>query len=553
MPIVSAVPRTLLGTHTVVNQSEALVDVNLFDADWILSALVEAAGGASHGALLSRFGARVGSEEVQYWGELANRNSPQLRAFDRFGRRIDEVEFHPAYHALMTLGIEAGASSIAWTAPQAGHVAHSALLYLLTQADPGVGCPISMTYAGVPALRHDDDVAQRWLPWVTGARYDARCLPGAEKSGCTLGMAMTEKQGGSDVRANSTVAIAQADGSYALTGHKWFVSGAMADGFLSLAKVNGDDAGLTCFFLPRWRPDGSRNALELQRLKDKMGDRSNATAEMELREAWAQRVGAEGRGVATILDMVQHTRLDCITGAAGTMRWALSNAIWHAQRRSAFGQRLIDQTMMRQVLADLILESAAATALSMRVAMAFDHATGDPSQALLGRIMTPLAKYWVCRRCTPVVAEAMECIGGSGYVEESPLPRAFRQAPLNGIWEGSGNVIVLDTLRVVRREPEAVEALAQFLLARLPASAESIDEVIATFRIGDENRARQCAGTLAVMLGAASLVELGLEAFGAAYLDARLAVGMSTGFGAAAFETTLVDELLEWGALESER
>jgi len=551
MPINASVPRTDLGTHVVFNQGEALVDVNLFDGDWILTALVEAAGGAGHIELLSRFGARAGSEEVQYWGELANRNPPQLRAFDRFGQRIDEVEFHPAYHALMALGLEAGTSSIAWTAPRAGHVAHSALLYLLTQAEAGVGCPMSMTYAGVAALRKQPEIAELWEPRIAAARYDARCLPAHQKAGVTLGMAMTEKQGGSDVRANSTVAIAQADGSYALTGHKWFVSGAMGDGFLALAKINGDDTGLSCFFVPRWRLDGSRNTLELQRLKDKMGDRSNATCELELREAAASLIGPEGRGVATILEMVQHTRLDCVTGAAATMRVALSNAIWHAQRRSAFGRRLIDQPMMRQVLADLVLESSAATALAMRTALAFDRSAADPAQALLARLMTPIAKYWVCRRATPVVAEAMECLGGSGYVEESPLARAFRQAPLNGIWEGSGNVIVLDTLRVMQREPEAVDAMAQFLLAWLPGQAERIDAALIAFRTGEPTRARQCVEYLAILLAGASLVELGLEALGIAYVNNRLAPVAATSFGAVALESGLVDELIEWGALES--
>ncbi|MBV9078164.1 MAG: acyl-CoA dehydrogenase family protein, partial [Methylobacteriaceae bacterium] len=339
-------PRTRLETHEVVNQPAPFEDVNLFEADRMLSSLVAAAGGAAHRSHLAAVGARVGSQETVELGFLANRNPPVLHAFDRWGRRIDEVEFHPAYHALMAIGLEAGVSARAWTHPEGGHVAHAALLFLMSQAESGVVCPMSMTYAAVPTLRQEPALAAIWEPRIAAARYDRRSMPADAKTGVTVGMAMTEKQGGSDVRANTTRARPVGDGLSELLGHKWFCSAPMSDAFLTLAQAEG---GLTCFLVPRWRPDGERNPIEIQRLKDKLGDRANASAEIEYRGALAVRIGPEGRGVRTIVEMVNHTRLDCTVGAASLMRQALSLAIRHAEGRSAFQRRLVDQPLMRAV------------------------------------------------------------------------------------------------------------------------------------------------------------------------------------------------------------
>ncbi|NBC22622.1 MAG: DNA alkylation response protein [Gammaproteobacteria bacterium] len=450
-------PRTELATHEVVNQAPPLEDVNCYETDIALKEAVSRNGAAWMDAELGRLGARVGSAEVQDWAARANASPPVLKAFDRYGRRIDEADFHPDYHRLMALGLESGVSAVAWTAEQSGHVAHSALMYVLSQADQGVCCPFSMTYACIPTLRHQPDLAAEWEPRVTAAAYDPRCIPADEKRGVTLGMAMTEKQGGSDVRANTTRAVPiGVAGEYELVGHKWFCSAPMSDGFLTLAKTEG---GLSCFFVPKWRPDGTRNTVQVVRLKDKLGDRSNASSEIEYHNAWARMVGEEGRGVRTIIEMVQGTRLDCMVGSTAIMRAALSHALWHAEHRRAFGPRLVEHPAMAQVLADLALEQEAALAMSFRVARAFDDAPRSEHAAAIARILTPIAKYWICKRTPSLVYEAMECLGGAGYVEESPVPRYFRQSPLNSIWEGSGNVIALDTLRAIQREPGVLEAL----------------------------------------------------------------------------------------------
>jgi putative acyl-CoA dehydrogenase len=450
-------PQDALQTHDVTNQPPPFENINLFTADKALAGAVAQAGGGAHEGHLAIFGARCGSAEAIEWGAIANRNPPTLRSFDRYGHRLDEVEFHPAYHSLMELGLSAGVAAGAWRAKEAGHVLHAALLFLMGQADGGVCCPMSMTYAVVPALRHEPAVAKEWEPRVTGNVYDPRFIPAAEKRGATMGMAMTEKQGGSDVRANTTRAESIGGDDYVLTGHKWFCSAPMCDAFLTLAQT---DAGLTCFLVPRWRPDGKRNAFHVMRLKDKLGDRSNASSEIEYHGAYARRVGEDGRGVKTIIDMVQHTRLDCVVGSAGGMRAALTQALWHAAHRSAFQKKLIDQPAMRAVLADLVIESEAATALAIRLARAFDRAGEDGAEAAFTRLATPLAKYWICKRAPGVSYEAMECLGGAGYVEEGPMPRLFRQSPLNAIWEGSGNVIALDILRAIGRERESLEAVA---------------------------------------------------------------------------------------------
>ena len=485
-------PVSSFDTHEVFNQPPPLEDINLFTSDLALAQAVRNAGGEGHRQRLAAMGARAGSQEVQAWGAEANRVLPVLETHDRFGRRIDEVTFHPAYHQLMDLGLSSGIASLAWQGEGAGHLAHSALMLLLSQADSGTGCPMTMTYAAVPALRAEPKVAEQWVPRITAGAYDPACRPAAEKAGVTIGMAMTEKQGGSDVRANSTRAEPTGEeGWYRINGHKWFCSAPMCDAFLTLAYAEG---GLTCFLVPRWLPDGTRNAgFRVMRLKDKLGDRSNASSEIEYHGALAQRVGPEGRGVATIIQMVQHTRLDCVTGSAAQMRFALANALWHTAHRSAFQKRLVDQPAMAAVLADLALESEAATATAMRLAQAFDE--NDP----LARLLTPIAKYWVCKRAPGMVYEAMEAHGGVGYVENGPMPRLFRQSPLNAIWEGSGNVIALDVLRAVAREPESVEALQAFLMAQRGKNA-TYDRFVAGIDLG---RARE--GTARLLVEQAAL------------------------------------------------
>ena len=379
--------------------------------------------------------------------------------FSGAGRRVDEVRFHPAYHAMMQRGFAGGYSALPWTSAQpGGHAAHAAMVYLLTQVEPGVCCPMTMTYAAVPALDVDPALAAKWRPGLLSATYDGRSLPAAQKSGLTIGMAMTEKQGGSDLRANTT--RAEPDGSgYRLFGHKWFCSAPMCDAFLTLAQL---PEGLTCFLVPRWTPDGERNPIHLMRLKDKLGNRANASSEIEYHGAWAERLGEPGRGIATILEMVHHTRLDTALAPAGLMRRALSEAAWWTRGRLAFGKRLIDQPMMTAVLADLALDWMGALSAGMRVAQAFDHAS-DPGEHSFARLAMALAKYWSNKRCGPVVLEAMECLGGGGFVEESPLPLLYREAPLNAIWEGSGNIICLDVLRTLQRTPEALDLLYQDL------------------------------------------------------------------------------------------
>ena len=446
-------PIASLDTHEVVNQPPPFADVDLFASDRAMVDALAHAGAGTHAARLSEFGRRAGSADVLDWGVLANAHPPELASFDRYGCRLDEVQFHPAYHWLMALGLDSGIAAVAWNGTEAGHTLHAALSFVLGQVDAGPICPMTMTYASVPALRAEPEIGRVWEPRVRVGRYDLRSVPAPEKAGVTLGMAMTEKQGGSDVRANTTRAESgdAARAVFRLTGHKWFCSAPMSDAFLTLAYT---DAGLTCFLVPRWLPDGERNAgFRIVRLKDKLGDRSNASAEIEYHRAFAWRVGEEGRGLATILQMVQHTRLDCVIGSASTMRAALVQALWHAAHRTAFGRTLAGHPVMAAVLADLAVESEASTALGLRLAQAFDR--DEP----LARLLTPIAKYWVCKRTPGFVYEAMECLGGAGYVETGPMPRLFRQSPLNAIWEGSGNIIALDVLRAIEREPEALRAL----------------------------------------------------------------------------------------------
>ncbi len=413
-------------------------------------------------ASYTSLGALAGSEEAQTWARQANENPPQLHTHDRYGNRIDEVEFHPAYHELMRIATRFGLHATPWRAEEANaHTLRAAKFYVWSRAEWGHGCPISMTYAAVPALRAQPALASLWEPRLAQPQYDPRLLPAAQKSSALCGMAMTEKQGGSDVRANLMRATfaerTQLGDAYLLNGHKWFCSAPMSDAFLVLAQA---EEGLTCFLLPRVLPDGSRNAFYIQRLKDKLGNRSNASSEIELEDAYAYRVGEAGHGVQTIVEMVNFTRLDCINGSASLMREAAAQAVHHSAHRSAFGAPLVDQPLMQNVLADLALESEAAMLLLVRLAQSVDAAPGNPREALIKRIGTAIGKYFVCKRAPAVVAEALECLGGNGYVEESQMPRLYREAPLNSIWEGSGNINALDVLRIAKKSPESLEAFS---------------------------------------------------------------------------------------------
>nr|WP_298377723.1 acyl-CoA dehydrogenase family protein [uncultured Halomonas sp.] len=448
-------PRRHLATHDVDNQPLPTPDRDPLALDKPLREALAREAPDWVSQRITPLARAVGSDHVQTLGMEANRHPPTLRLFDRHGRRLDEVVYHPAYHELMHLACDQGWHAVAWEKEhQGGHQAHVAALYLLTQAEPGICCPITMTHAALPALRREPRLLDRWRSRLLAWDYDPRAVPMAEKSAVTLGMAMTEKQGGSDVRTNTTRAVSDGD-DYRLTGHKWFCSAPMSDAFLTLAQT---DAGLSCFLVPRFTPDGERNPIELQRLKDKCGNRANASSEIEYRGAWAQGIGEPGRGIVTILEMVQQTRLDAATAPAGMMRQALLEAWSHARERSAFGKRLAEHPLMQRVIADLALETEASLALSMRAARAFD-ALDDTHEHALSRLLPALGKYWHNKRGPGFMAEAMECLGGIGYVEETPLARLYREAPVNSIWEGSGNVICLDVLRVMARHPESIEAL----------------------------------------------------------------------------------------------
>jgi putative acyl-CoA dehydrogenase len=446
-------------THEVLNQPPPLDQYDLAAAEPTLVDALERNDAGWAVDLVADFGRRVASPEVYRWGFLANRHSPELQSHDRYGNRVDQVQFHPAWHQLLDLSVGHGLHSLPWepSQPKAGHLVRTALTFLAGQIEAGHFCPISMTYAVLPALRQQPDLAARWEPRVVSRAYDPSFRPASEKTGLLMGMGMTEKQGGSDVRAGTTQAV-PADGAYLITGHKWFMSAPMNDAFLILAQAPG---GLTCFLLPRFRPDGTVNEIRIQRLKDKLGNRSNASAEVEFDRAFASRVGEEGRGVATIIEMVNGTRLDCVTGSAALMRQAVSQAIHHCRFRRVFASALIDQPAMLNVLADLEVETEAAALLMTRLATSFDRSSDDQQERDLRRIATPIAKFWVTRRCTEVVHEALECLGGNGFVEETILPRLFRESPLNSIWEGSGNVIALDVMRAAQANPDSVEALVE--------------------------------------------------------------------------------------------
>ncbi|WP_200309187.1 acyl-CoA dehydrogenase family protein [Streptomyces adelaidensis] len=528
--------------HEVTNQAPPLVDYDVFTAD---RALAEAVDRHLDPALLdearsdlSGLGRSAGSAQVQEWGRLANENPPKLHTHDRYGNRIDEVEFHPSWHRLLGKGVSAGLTA-AWTRP-GGQVRRAAGFVLWSQVEAGNGCPLSMTHAAVPALRTDPALAAEWEPRLTSMVYDQDLRPADRKAGALFGMAMTEKQGGSDVRANTTAARPLAeDGTYELTGHKWFCSAPMSDGFLVLAQAapSEGEGGPTCFLVPRVLADGTRNVFRLQRLKDKLGNRSNASAEVEFDGTWARRVGEEGRGVRTIIEMVAATRVDCALGAAALMRQAVAQAIHHCTYREAFGGRLVDKPLMRNVLADLALESEAATTLAMRVAAACDAAeAGDENERSFLRLAVPTAKYWVTKRCTPTVAEASECLGGNGYVEDSGMPRLLRESPLNSVWEGAGNVQALDVLRALQREPGALDAYlrevgrARGADHRLDGAIKGLLTELADLN-GIEARARRLVERLALVLQGALLVRYAPPAVADAFCASRLGGDWGTAFG----------------------
>jgi putative acyl-CoA dehydrogenase len=507
-------------THEVTNQVPPLVGHDPIAGDAVLAEACRRHADDAALASLADLGRLAGSEQAQEWGRLANENPPKLRTHDRFGHRIDEVEFHPAWHELMRTAVEHGLAGAPWAAPDRHAHVRRATGYLgWTQVEMGHGCPVTMTYAVVPALRRTPELAARYEPGLTARAYEFGPADPAGKAGLIAGMGMTEKQGGSDVRANTTRAVAQPDGSYALTGHKWFTSAPMSDLFLVLAQL---DEGVSCFVVPRVLPDGTRNVFHVQRLKDKLGDRSNASSEVEFDGTTGWLVGEPGRGVPTIIEMVNMTRLDCVLGSAATVRAALTQAIHHADHRRAFGALLADQPLMQNVLADLAVESEAATALAIRLAAAVDGG----EQAFL-RLAGAAAKFWVCKRTPAVVAEALEVLGGNGYVEDSGLPRLYRQAPLNSIWEGSGNVIALDVLRAMGRQSDSLAAVvAEIELAR--GTDARFDDAVKRLsaELGDPDqlplRARRVAGLLALCLQGSLLLRFAPSAVADAFCATRL-------------------------------
>jgi putative acyl-CoA dehydrogenase len=531
-------------THTVFNQAPPLEGLDVYASNLPLVEAVQREGAgwvSERAAELGRLVGAVGGPQ-QEWGRLANENKPVLRTFDRYGHRIDEVEFHPAWHQLMKMGVEHELHSLPWTSDEpTAHTARAALYMTAMQAEAGFCCPITMTFAVVPALRATPELAAEWEPLVTSTTYDPRLVCATEKGCAISGMAMTEKQGGSDVRANTTVAHpingGGAGAEYEIVGHKWFCSAPMSDFFLVLAQT---DDGLSCFLLPRILPDGTRNAFHIQRLKDKLGNHSNASSEVEFHGAWARMLGEPGRGVPTIIEMVGHTRLDCVIGAAAGMRTGVVAATHHTAHRSAFGKLLADQPLMRNVLADLCIESEATTALAMRLARAYDEAhahveigahppANDTDAQLFKRLATAVGKYWTCKRAPNHAFECLECHGGAGYVEESGMPRLYREAPLASIWEGSGNVMSLDVLRALTRSPRSLEVFvdeveqASGADARLDASVAKLKDQLARDPATLEQRARRVVESMALCLQGSLLVRDGAPAVADAFCASRLA------------------------------
>ena len=536
-------------THQVFNQPTPFDNVNLFACDPALQEAVQREGGGAFLQQLHALGERLGGADMATLARLANEHGPQLQQYDRSGRRIDEVAFHPAWHSLMEVLIGAGLHAAPWSAPQPGaHVARAAAFLLAGQMENGVQCPVTMTFASVPALRQAHalpQIAARWLPKILSPIYDPRSLPVEQKHGALIGMGMTEKQGGSDVRSNTTRAEAlplaeaqtlfgdEAPNVCRIVGHKWFFSAPQSDAHLILAQEGA--AGLSCFFLPRYLPDGSRNAIRVQRLKDKLGNRSNASAEVEFAGACGWRVGEAGRGIPTIIEMASHTRLDCVLGSTGIMRAAFSQALHHARQRMAFGKALAEQPLMQNVLADLALESEAATVFALRLARCFDQ-KDDAGQAALARVLTPAGKYWICKRGPGFGFEAMEVLGGSGYVEDAPLARLYRELPVNSIWEGSGNVMCLDVLRALSRSPAAREALAAELAladglhqAFDPYAAQLLSD-LATAQ-PDEFGARVLAERIVLAVQAALLLRHAPPFVAHAFVQSRLAQAPGGAYG----------------------
>jgi putative acyl-CoA dehydrogenase len=511
----------------VSNQPPPLEPYNLFDSDIVLREAVAREGVPSSG--LSSIGKVFGTTEVVALGFAANKNLPQLKSFDRYGHRIDEVEFHPAWHDLLGIACSFGLHSHPWAEPKPGaHVARAAGTYMLTQIESGVYCPVAMTYGSVPTIRQAPKIAEQWLPVIFKNRYDPQFIPIAEKTGALIGMGMTENQGGSDLRMNTTRAEPAGDGTFHLHGHKWFLSAPMCDAFLVLAQA---PKGLSCFFMPRWTPDGKRNAIHINRLKDKLGNKSNASSEVEFHGAYAQLVGEEGRGIPTIIEMAGYTRLDCCIGSSGLMRQAVAQATHHARHRTAFQKKLIDQPLMTNVLADMALESEAATVLTMRLARAYDE--NDETAQVFRRVVTPAAKFWICKRAPALTYEAMEVLGGSGYIEESIMPRLYREAPVNSIWEGAGNIMCLDVLRAIERAPKAADVLQQEFAGdvRLKAFTERLQKRLSATDRNDESQARVLVRDLVLALQAALLIKHAPAAVADAFCASRLGEQAGGAFG----------------------
>jgi putative acyl-CoA dehydrogenase len=527
---------SVFDTHDVFNQSPPFVDVNLFGTDRPLQDAVNANGAHTEVPPLTRFGEGWGAAAMFEQARLANENPPKLRLFDSKGHRLDIVEFHPAYHAFMRESIGDGLAAMTWDehgqrAGAPSEVARAARYYMVAQVENGHMCPVTMTRAGVAALAAAPALLARVMPKIDSRQYESEFRSWSDKSGVTIGMGMTEKQGGTDVRANTTRAEPDGEG-YRITGHKWFMSAPMSDAFLVLAQAPG---GLTCFFMPRFTPDGAVNALRLQRLKDKLGNRSNASSEVEFAGAFAWRVGDEGRGVRTIIEMVQLTRLDCAIASAGLMRMALAQAVHHARHRFAFKRALADQPLMRMVLADLALECEGAVAAMMRLCRSHDCAGGDALEAARARLLTPAVKYWICKSAPALIYEAMECLGGNGYVEEGILARLYREAPVNAIWEGSGNVVCLDVLRALSHDGEAARAVLGELGREthdLPGCAEANKFVQSALSSGDEGHARAAVERLALLTAAAAL-RASSPAVAPAFARHRLAAPLARLYGAA--------------------
>lgn len=530
-------------THEVTNQALARVDVNEYELNAPLGSAVKQFGAEWADASLVEVGAHVGSAAFIEDARMANTHTPVLQTHDRWGNRVDEVTYDPAYHRIITSAVAHGAHTSAWADPKPGaSVARAATFMLFGQVEPGHACPVSMTHAAVASLRGTPGVADAWVPRLYSREYDPRMLPGSEKSSALIGMAMTEKQGGSDVRANRTTATYVEDGMYSITGHKWFCSAPMSDGFLVLAQAHrgSTEEGLSCFFVPRVLDNGEHNVFRIQRLKDKLGNKSNASSEVEFDETAGFLLGEAGRGVRTIIDMVQRTRLDCVLGSAAGMRQAVAEAVWHARGREAFGALLVDQPAMTAVLADLALESEAAMLTGLRLAQAFDADASDHDRAF-ARLATPVSKYWVCKRGPNHAYEAMECLGGNGYTEAFSLALRYREQPVMAIWEGTGNVIALDVLRALTREPDAAEAFAAELATTQGASATLDKHTATTLKLLQslagarpteaQAHARKLTESLALALQGSLMLRYAPTNDATAFIEARLGDERSSEYG----------------------